>query len=103
MSRQHHCLVVLLLIAFPMSSVVPGEDIAGTTYDETESAPYDITPPLALNSPQLCHSESGLRADMCSARAPVTLVSNFCRTCKGRSTCNLLSDKFPVSRPPLRG
>ena len=68
MPRQRYWLVVLLLIAFPVLSVV-AQDIISTAYDESESASYDITPQFVLNSPRLRFAQPGILAGLLSARA----------------------------------
>ncbi len=40
-------LVLLATFALSLSFAVPAEDVSETRYDESESLPYEITPPLS--------------------------------------------------------
>ncbi len=47
MRRRCSILVLCVLLGFGVSLVVPAEDVAETAYDESESLPYEMTPPLS--------------------------------------------------------
>jgi hypothetical protein len=47
MRRASSILVLFVLLAFGASLAVPAEDVPETAYDESESLPYEMTPPLS--------------------------------------------------------
>jgi hypothetical protein len=47
MRKASSILVLFVLLAFGASLAVPAEDVPETAYDESESLPYEMTPPLS--------------------------------------------------------
>ena len=47
MRKPRSVVVILLLLVFGVSVVLPAEDVPETPYDESEALPYEMPPPLS--------------------------------------------------------
>ena len=61
MRRASSILVLFVLLAFGVSLAVPAEDVAETSYDESESLPAESVPVLAIATPQTAAKASAVR------------------------------------------
>jgi hypothetical protein len=52
MRKRRAVVVLLLLLVFGVSGVVPAEDVPETPYDESEALPYAATPLFSIALPQ---------------------------------------------------
>jgi len=52
MRKPRSVLVLLLLLVFNVSVVVPAEDVPETPYDESEALPYEGTPVFSIAWPR---------------------------------------------------
>ena len=48
MRRASYILVLFVLLAFGLPLAVPAEDVPETGYDESEAAPYEVTPLFSI-------------------------------------------------------
>jgi len=48
MRRPCFILVLLVLLGFCLPLGIPAEDVPGTAYDESETPPYESTPPVSI-------------------------------------------------------
>jgi hypothetical protein len=44
---MHTCLVLFVLLVLGLSTALPAEDLAETTYDESEAQPYESSPSIS--------------------------------------------------------
>jgi hypothetical protein len=52
MRKPRFALALLLLLGLGASQAVPAEDLPETAYDESETLPYERTPPLSITVTQ---------------------------------------------------
>jgi len=86
-------LVVLATFALSLSFAVPAEDLPETAYDESESLPYEMTPPLSGDLVQ--ESASSLQVVPIAPRdlfsAPKQALGRVeCRELAARHICDWL-------------
>jgi hypothetical protein len=48
MRRPCFILILFVLLGFGLSLAVPAEDVPETAYDESETLPYESTPPVSI-------------------------------------------------------
>src|SRR5579859_1801676 len=71
MLQRHHWPALLILIILALPSLAPATDIAETAYDESEPAPYEVTPSCELELPQFRVADSSSIVGASSVCSPV--------------------------------